>query len=417
MNQPAFDTSLLSPAAAPIAAKLLAMGLEGAEQEAVLEGYCHALVEAGVPLMRLHVAQSAFHPRYGGVGFDWTRAAGISKEEYEYTDNPRDVWLQSPLFHLVQSDKMEMRERLTNSNQAGRFPLFADLRDMGATDYFAAGLYLTDPSGYMDVDPADAHATPEGVLVSWTSDAPGGFTDDHLSQIRTVLPYLGLALKSASNRKMARELLGVYLGKDAGNRVLSGEIERGSLEKIDAAICYFDLIGFTSLAERLEGDVMIDMLNAYFGVAVDVIQQQGGHVLKFMGDGLLAMFDLGDARQDADAVLQAAGRMVVEIDAMNHRREAAHLPIAGFTLALHNGEIFYGNIGAEDRLDFTVIGPAVNQAGRLSDMHKALGQNIVISESLRRAAGPERDDLVSLGRYMLRGVPEPQELFTLYMGE
>lgn len=415
MTNAQFESDLLSGAAAPVAAKLLAMGLEGANQEAVLEGYCQALVEAGVPLMRLHVAQSAFHPRYGGVGFDWTRADGLSTEQYEYTEAPRDVWLQSPLFHLLQSDEMELRVRLDQGNEAGRFPLFLDLRAKGATDYFAAGLYLTDPAEHAHIDPAHADTTPEGVLVSWTTDAQGGFSDAHLGQIRSVLPYLGLALKSAANRKMAQELLGVYLGKDAGNRVLSGEIERGSLEKIDAAICYFDLVGFTSLAERLEGDVMIRMLNAYFGVAVAVIEQVGGHVLKFMGDGLLAMFDLGDAREDADAVLLAAGRMIVEIAAMNERRAAAGEPTADFTLALHNGEIFYGNIGAEERLDFTVIGPAVNQAGRLSDMHKALGQNIVISQSLRHAAGAERTDLVSLGRYMLRGVPEPQELFTLYV--
>lgn len=417
MTQSGFDTTLLSGAAAPVAAKLLAMGLEGAEQEAVLEGYCQALVDAGVPLMRLHVAQSAFHPRYGGVGFDWTRTDGLSTEKYEYTETPHDVWLQSPLFHLLKSEEMEMRVRLDQGNEAGRFPLFLDLRARGATDYFAAGLYLSDVRRRGDIDPANSDSTPEGVLVSWTSDAPGGFTEAHLGQIRSILPYLGLALKSAANRKMARELLGVYLGKDAGNRVLSGEIERGSLEKIDAAICYFDLVGFTSLAERLEGDVMIRMLNAYFGVAVGVIEEVGGHVLKFMGDGLLAMFDLGEAREDADAVLKAAGRMIVEIAAMNDRRATAGEPIADFTLALHNGEIFYGNIGAEDRLDFTVIGPAVNQAGRLSDMHKALGQNIVISQSLRQAAGPERTDLVSLGRYMLRGVPTPQELFTLYVEE
>ncbi|MEX0285802.1 MAG: adenylate/guanylate cyclase domain-containing protein [Paracoccaceae bacterium] len=411
MTQIEIPTTLPSGPASAIAQTMLKLGLEGAEQEEVLEQYCHALIDIGVPLMRLHVAQSAFHPRYGGVGFDWTRSDGLKSEQYEYTETPRERWQASPLYHLLQTQELEMRIVLKDSNQPSTYPLLNDLRQLGATDYFATGLVLNRFDTSQPIDPDN---TPEGVLLSWTSDGAEGFSDHDIDQIRSVLPYLGLALKSASNRKMARELLGVYLGKDAGNRVLSGEIERGSLEKIDAAICYFDLIGFTSLAERLDGDTMINMLNAYFGVAVRIIEGIGGHVLKFMGDGLMAMFDLGDASEDAEAALQAAQRLTTEMNALNEKRGAAGLPTAGFTLALHNGEIFYGNIGADSRLDFTVIGPAVNQTARLSDMHRALGQNIVVSERLRRAAGADRPELVSLGRYMLRGVPQPQELFTIH---
>lgn len=390
---------------------LVQQGLEGAEQAELLEGYSMALVAAGLPLKRLHVAQSAFHPRYGGVGFDWTRDAGLSSETYEFTDQPRDVWLQSPLYHMLNADLRELHLPLDDAETCRRFPLLADLRAQGATDYFATGLVLSQRDNLRPIDPNNA---PEGALISWTSDAPGGFSPTDLALIRSGLPYLGLALKSASNRKMARELLGVYLGADAGSRVLSGEIQRGSLEKIDAAILFFDLIGFTSMAEQMDGAHMVKMLNAYFGVAVRAIEGQGGNVLKFMGDGLLAMFDLGDARADADAALEAAAQMEREIDELNASRTAAGLPATGYTLALHNGEVFYGNIGADSRLDFTVIGPAVNQTARLSDMHRAVGRNTIVSESFREAAGPERGDLVSLGRYMLRGVPEPQELFTIY---
>ncbi len=401
----------LSGPASSVAQMMLKMGLEGATQEEVLEQYCHGLLDIGIPLMRMHVAQSAFHPRYGGVGFDWTRSDGLTSEHYQFTDTPAEMWLNSPLYYLLRSRKMELRVPLRDTNEESRFPLLNDLRQRGATDYFASALILNQLAQDQVIDPDN---TPEGALLSWTSDGPAGFSDQQIHQIRAVLPYLGLALKSASNRKMARELLGVYLGADAGNRVLSGEIERGSLEKIDAAICYFDLIGFTSLAEQLEGDKMIEMLNAYFGVTVRIIEDIGGHVLKFMGDGLMAMFDLGDAPEDAEAALAAAARMTKEIEELNATRGAAGLPTAGFTLALHNGEILYGNIGADSRLDFTVIGPAVNQTARLSDMHRALGQNIIVSERLRAAAGADRSDLISLGRYMLRGIPEPQELFTIH---
>lgn len=225
---------------------------------------------------------------------------------------------------------------------------------------------------------------------------------------------MGLALKSAANRRLAHDLLAAYLGRDAGGRVLSGEIQRGSLQRIDAVICYFDLTGFTSLAERIPGPDLIAMLNAYFAVVVAAIHDRGGHVLKFMGDGLLAMFDQGAPA--ARAALDAAAALTAQIGALNSERSADGLPVAGFTLALHAGEIFYGNIGAETRLDFTVIGPAVNLTARLSDMHRALGRTVILSEPVYRAARGGPHDLVSLGRYMLRGVSRPLELFTLYDG-
>lgn len=413
MTKPKIPQMPATSPGAQLAEHLLKMGLEGADQLEILEGYCHLLVDQGIPLRRLHVAQSAFHPKYGGVGFDWNRTDGLRYEQYEFTESPTEVWLQSPLYHLLSTNALEFRERLKDMNEASRFPLLNDLKETGHTDYFAAGIYLSRVDRQTELDPNN---TPEGVLISWASDGSDGFSEEDLNQIRLAMPYLGLALKSASNHKMARELLGVYLGSDAGNRVLSGEIQRGSLEKIDAAICYFDLIGFTSLSEQLGGDAIVHMLNVYFGIAVDVIEAHGGNVLKFMGDGLMAMFDLGDDRTDALATLAAAQDMTRQIEALNAARAAQGLPAPGFTLALHNGEVFYGNIGADSRLDFTVIGPAVNQTARLSDMHRSLGQNIIVSASLRNAAGADRGDLVSMGRYMLRGVPEPQELFTLYPG-
>jgi adenylate cyclase len=388
-------------------------GLEGAPQEELLEGYCQRLVGLGVPLMRLHVAQSAFHPRYGGLGFEWARDAGMSRERYGFTETPAEQWLRSPLYDLLSSGRMEVRERLSRDGPDSRYPLLNQLRADGATDYFAAGLILERRAPGLRIDPANP---PEGVLISWTSDRPGGFSDADLNRVRSAQPYLGLALKSASNRQMARDLLQVYLGRDAGRRVMSGELQRGSLQQIDAVICNFDLTGFTVMAERLPGPDMIEMLNDYFALAVAEIQGAGGHVLKFMGDGLMAMFDHGDRRADADAALDAVVALRRRMDARNRDREAAGLPSTRATAALHAGEILYGNIGAENRLDFTVIGPAVNLTARLSGMHRAVGQEVILSEEVGRAATPGRHDLVSLGRYMMRGVATPRELFTIYDG-
>lgn len=390
---------------------LIVQGLEGTEREELLHGYCQRLRDIGVPLLRLHIAQSAFHPKYGGMGFNWLRDSGVSHERYSFSETPVDRWLQSPLYHLLKSNEYELRERLDAGTPSG-FPFLNELRaETGATDYFAAAVILEklEPEKVIDPD-----ISPEGLLISWATDSPEGFSEAHLQTLRDSLPLLSLAMKSASNRRMARDLLGVYLGDDAGDRVLSGELRRGSVQTIDAVICYFDLTGFTELAEKTEGALLIDMINDYFGVAVDVIHGQGGNVLKFMGDGLLAIFDQSDATEEADSAISAAVQLKNEIAHKNAQRYADNLPITGFTLALHAGEVHYGNIGAEERLDFTAIGPAVNLTARLSGMHRAVGQNVILSKRVFRAATPGLHDLVSLGRYMLRGVSEPQELFTIH---
>jgi len=312
---------------------------------------------------------------------------------------------------MLQQDNEEFRSSFGTEDMAD-FPLIRDLAETGATDYFATRLMFGDPGD----EPLDPDNPTEGMMVSWTSDREGGFSEAELTLFRTLLPHLGLALKSSSHRQMASDLLQVYLGRDAGRRVLSGEIQRGSSQKIDAVICYFDLKGFTRLAEQMPGPDLIDMLNDYFGLAVATIQCHGGNILKFMGDGILTMFDLGSVQEDATAALAAASELRRKIGERNIERATAGLPIADFTLALHAGEILYGNIGAENRLDFTVIGPTVNLTSRISGLHREVGQSIIVSEVVQRAAQPSPHDLVSLGRYMLRGVSEPIELYTIFEG-
>lgn len=383
-------------------------GMCGNDREAFLQALCVKLIEVDVPLMRLHLAQRAFHPQFGGIGFNWTRTEGISQEHYEHREAPREVWLQSPLFHILALDLDEYRSDL-NAGDCARFPMLDELRALGATDYFAQGLRFAEGEG-----PMDPHNPSEGVLISWTSDRPGGFSEEDVALLRELSPHMGLALKSMSNQQMARDLLQVYLGRDAGRRVLSGEIQRGSSDKINAVICLFDLKGFTSLAEQMPGPEVIDMLNDYFGIAVGAIQAHGGNILKFMGDGMLTMFNLGSLEQDAKAALDAASELRHKMRTRNAERAEADLPAPDFTLALHAGDILYGNIGSANRLDFTVIGPTVNQTSRISGLHHSVGQSVILSEDVQRAGLKAGHDLVSLGRYMLRSVPEPIELFTIY---
>ncbi|MBE1285835.1 MAG: adenylate/guanylate cyclase domain-containing protein [Rhodobacteraceae bacterium] len=403
--------------AEPLISWLMEQGLLGASQADLLQGYCQRMSELGVALYRFHLAQRAFHPKFGGIGFNWTHAEGLSHQHYEYRESPREEWLRSPFYYYLTNGLDEFRAKLDTGEDHSAFPLLVELQERGATEYFAMGLLFEE----IETETYDSTHAPEGIMVSWTCDRSGGFSDLELEIIRTTLPFLGLSLKSSSNRQMADDLLKVYLGRDAGRRVLSGEIQRGSSQQIDAVIWYFDLTGFTSLAEQIPGPELIAMLNDYFALAVDAVQSKGGNILKFMGDGMMAMFDLGSIEEDAAAALEAAIQLQSAVRVRNAERQSEGLPVTDFTLALHAGEILYGNIGAENRLDFTVIGPTVNLTSRISGMHRSVGQSIIVSEQVQRAVmksaqGLPAHDLISLGRYMLRGVADPIELFTIYEG-
>ncbi|MCC2110938.1 MAG: adenylate/guanylate cyclase domain-containing protein [Hyphomicrobiales bacterium] len=390
---------------------LVGQGLAGAAPEHLLERYCERLLAAGIPLMRLHLAHRAFHPVYGGAGFEWHREKGAVGEKYPRTPSTPDQWAVSPFYFMMKHGIREYRERLAESPEPNRFPFLDKLKERGGTDYFATAMAFDAEA----VDgPMDPDNPPEGLIISWTSDTENGFSERDIQTLRDTLPALGLTLKSAFYRQMVTDLVDTYLGTDAGGRVLSGEIQRGTLQTIRAVICYFDLQGFTKLAETTPGPDVVAMLNAYFGVAVGDIEAHGGSVLKFMGDGLLAIFRHGDLAEAGRSAIAAAARLRKTMASLNRARMAEGLPSTGFSLALHAGDVLYGNIGAEHRLDFTIIGPAVNETSRILGMCKSLEQDIVISAAVATSLGGNDDNLYSLGRYVLRGIPTPKELFTLH---
>ena len=395
-----------------ISAWLLKEGLRGATQTALLQGFCEKLVAAGVPLQQAHAGQRAVHPVYGAVGFDWRRESGrATREVFARVSGPYASWLDSPFHDMLEKGMSEMRQRLLDGDSPFQFPILGELHSQGATDYFASAMFFGQTPIGSSIDPDDL---PEGLISSWTSDAPKGFSDSDIGAIRELLPILGLALKSASNHRTAQDLLAVYLGRDAGERVLSGDIRRGSLDSICAVIWYFDLQGFTKLAETTPGDQVIAMLNDYFGAVVGAVEAYGGDVLKFMGDGLLAIFKfVDDDGACCSRAIAAADELSGSMAAINDRRAMDGMVRTNFSLALHIGELMYGNIGAEDRLDFTVIGPAVNMASRIQAMCGPLKQNLIMSSAMAESALRERKRIVSIGEHVLRGIPESQDLFSL----
>ena len=395
-----------------ISSWLVKEGLRGTTQTALLQGFCERLVAADIPLQRAHAAQRTLHPVYKAVGFDWHREdSSATRENYARVSEPLDRWLKSPFYNMLQKGMPELRERLIEGNEPSQFPVLEEFRAQGATDYFASAMSYGQSTIGPRTDPDDP---PEGMISSWTSDAREGFSDSDIGRIKELLPVLGLALKSASSHRTAHDLLAVYLGRDAGERVLSGDIQRGSLDTIHAVIWYFDLQGFTNLAETTPGDQMIAMLNDYFGAVVGAVEAYGGDVLKFMGDGLLAIFKFtDDDGACCSRAIAAADELLETMTAINARREAENLVRTHFSLALHIGDVMYGNIGAEDRLDFTVIGPAVNMAARIQAMCRPLEQDLIISSAMAKSAVRESKRIVPIGSHVLRGIPELQELFTV----
>jgi adenylate cyclase len=305
----------------------------------------------------------------------------------------------------------EYREQLQRDGGTSRFMSLRKFRDLGATDYFAAlSLFGRRSSGLKEAA-LSGHAP--AMAVSWTTDAASGFTDQHIQTLKGTLPALATALRAVSIEQTATDLLAVYLGRNASARVLSGNIARGSLERIRAVILFYDLRGFTKLSEVRSGEHVINMLNDYFGVVVPVIEAHGGNVLKYMGDGLLAIIDVEDNAAAHAAAIDAAISIREVCRQTTESREGLHLPATGFSLAIHVGEVLYGNIGSTERLDFTVIGPAVNAAARIKELCGTLGQDIVVSRDVASPVLSSRPELVSLGHHDLRGIPEPLELFRL----
>lgn len=390
--------------------QLLQDGLDGKPFEAQLATFGTGLNDAGIAATRIHITMRTNNPAFGGIAHRWLRDEGTHQEIFPRRESPSENWLQSPLFYLLTIEADELRQRLDDPNPAHEFPIFDDFRAHGATDYI---LFKRFFSAERTLLTTETDSLPEGCLMSITMDGKDGYSDDDLTAIRALLPSLLMSLKSLSNRQMATDIAETYLGRDAGHRVLSGDIVRGSVEQREAVICYFDLSGFTKLSEQLPGDTLIAMLNAYFEVAVDIVHSHGGNVLKFMGDGMLTIFDVDTCADANIAAIEATVSLRDTMRALNAERVAHDLPTTGFTLALHRGEVRYGNIGGKMRLDFTVIGPAVNTTARLSAMCAHVDQPIVIGANVARPCLEARDDLVSLGQYRLRGVAQRQELFTL----
>lgn len=380
--------------------RLIAAGLESAREQPLLDELCARLNEAGFALTRAYVASEVLHPLHDARGFVW-QGGDAAREDYRSTPEQEAAWRHSPLSWLVENDLPELRIRLDDSLAPGRFPLLHRLRGEGGTDYLAFARRFGRGASFGDFD---------GIVCSWTTHRPGGFDERHIQLLRRLVAPLSLAFKTIGMLETGRTLMRTYLGHDAGARVIAGDIRRGEAQAIDAVLWASDLRGFTRLADTTPAPVLMALLNAYAEQLVSAVEAEGGDVLKFMGDGILALFP---GSESGNRALRAALAARQRVATLNCEREAAGLPVTDFCLGLHRGTVLYGNIGSAERLDFTVLGPAVNEVARLEQMCRALDQPVVTSAAFAAALGSERETLVSLGRYALKGVGRAEELFTI----
>jgi adenylate cyclase len=284
--------------------------------------------------------------------------------------------------------------------------LLREFAAAGATDYLGK-LYSFGAPGDR------SHGS--GIAYSFTTDRPGGFSDDEVSLLDAVLPALSLAMKAHAGHVIASGLLQAYLGEDAGRRVHAGAVERGSVESLRAVLWYADIRGFTATADAVPGLTLIELLDEVFETLTATLRPRGGQVLKFLGDGMLATFafDEGDRAETCRRALDAAAEAMAALDALTAARASAGKPVATVDLALHLGEVLYGNVGAADRIDFTIIGPAVNEVARIEALCETLGRKVLVSAALAAAAEGCIARLEPLGSHALRGVRESREIFAL----
>jgi adenylate cyclase len=359
----------------------------------VMAGLGARLLAAGLPLHRVALFVRTLHPNVMGRRFLWRPNAPVVITEGSYDFLTSDTYQKSSVRPVMQSGET-IRRRLEDPDCPNDFVILEELRAAGVTDYLIQPLEFSD---------GQTHA------ISWTTTRPGGFSAADLAALEAIRRPLARLTEAYALRRVLATLLTTYVGRTTGERILEGRIRRGDIERIHAVILLADLRGFTSLGNTLPGARVIELLNGWFDAQVPAIEAQGGEVLKFIGDGLLAIFPVGpDPVPACSAALSAVNAAREALAAFNTGLSARGKPALRWGMALHRGEVLYGNIGSPTRLDFTTIGPAVNLTARLETLARDLGRDLLVSAAV---ASHCPQGLVLLGRFELRGFPEPQEVF------
>jgi adenylate cyclase len=366
----------------------------------ILVELCERLSKAGIPIGRATLHFRINNPQWLGARIEWVpglREARIATFEYGAEQTPE--FLSSPMFELTAGAE-EVRQDLRVDNPLRQYRLFEELRSEGLTDYVAWPLQ---------------HTLQKRHVVTFASGAPEGFSDAHIAVLHGLVPLLALVSEVRIKNALARTLLQTYVGPHASEEILAGATTRGSGVTLSAAVLIFDIRGFTAITNAWPRDDVIGLLNSYFDAIADPIDRNGGEILKFMGDGLLAVFPLEKehaVENTFKAVIEAHAAMSV----LNDLNAAGGRPPVECGIGVHVGDVMYGNIGSKRRLDFTVIGPAVNIASRLETLTKTVHRPVLLSEDFV-VMGHLESFVEPLGAYELKGLNEPMNVFALKLDD
>jgi adenylate cyclase len=404
-SPPAGDREIVQGPAALIdraADWLMEQALAQTALDDLFQGCCERLLGAGIPLSRAHITFRVLHPLYEAMGMTWLRGSAVESASHVHREGeqPPEPFASSPLWHMVRTQLPFLRRRLTGDEAIVDFPALAELRDSGATDYLG---YLV----YFGGGPRD------GIAGFWTTDRLSGFREQDIRDLLRIQQRLGVASKMRIKEQIALNVVTAYLGQNAGRRVLAGQIQRGDGETIHAVIWYSDLRGSTPMADTLPRDDYIRTLNDYFECAGGAVLAHDGEILAFIGDAVLAIFPIDE---NPEAIPRACERALAasreaqrRLATVNLRRRETGEEQLTFGLALHLGDVLFGNIGLPERVSFSVIGSTVNEVARLEALTKELGRQVLATGAF---AGHTSIMWDNLGRHQLRGVGAPLEILS-----
>lgn len=390
-----------------IRAWLIERGLAGASETELLHGFCERCALAGHGICTAATVIDTLHPIWEGRAFFWRNDGKAEETIIEYVGSREgesaENWRRSVFHHLLTTGEDELRRKFWLGESADFFG-WEDLEKDGHTECLAF-LHRFPREGVI--------GQMDAVYSHWGTRGTEGFVEEDCAALRELVPTFALAMKCSSLSRIIGTLAEVYLGRDAGQRVLSGRISRGVADQIRAVLWFSDLKGYTAISDGVEPGEVIPLLDDYADAVISAIHGAGGDVMKLIGDGVLAIFQTDDAARACGDALRAAADMRRRVAELNERRARDGRPTTIVRLGLHLGDVFYGNIGSDERLDFTVVGPAVNEVSRIVAMGLSVDRDFLVSETFVAALPEEeRGRFVSVGRFALRGVRKAQELFT-----
>ncbi len=372
----------------------------------MFEGVCHQLHAIGIPVARARLTWPTLHPLFQAETILWRRGFETEFEQFVHQDEVSEAWLNSPMKYMFDNEVDVLRRHLDGPNKLIDFPVLKDVVEQGMTDYLVIATALAARS-------AGNEQRNMGIVVTWSSDRPGGFSDSEVAALQRIQRRFAVACKTSIQARIASNITTAYLGQNAGNRVLNGEIRLGDGKETKAVVWYSDLRESTALADTMSGKDFIRLLNVYYNCTAGPVIEAGGEVLDFIGDGVLAIFPYESDVDREYAVRAATNALLASKTAqkeINEKRRAEGLIPIRYGVGLNTGSVMFGNIGVPERLTFSVIGPTVNEVSRIETMTKAVDTGVLTTGTIA-ALNPEL--WTSKGFHRLHGISHEIELFTL----